>query len=770
MPAIKLKLGGQTFDILNGDLKKYADSALDAAFTVAQSEITRFNDDQLSQLPSDHNSLTGQLTIDHNATWKLGTDGNVTFGFAAGALGTLEIKKSGELFSYTQGYEEINRVGVTVPPGFACVIISLKVTLGVEGGAAFSSGGFGVSANLSSSLTFNLRNYKIFPQTMNVGDAVHQAFDCFILPFKTSGFKELNNGDFVEYEFVGKLGLGFGVSYGLSGISIGGRSMSELNRSFTSPIGELVVGLNPTFSADAEFSVAYSYENAYRIIAGRRKDAAAGLDQLMLSVFKMDTSGLALQFNAGITISAGAQFSIELKLDQIIDDAANKLFGDLPAGLARDAAIRIFKENLKKEEHKRELEKYIKKANEEVAKLLRRVNNQKIALQVLHERTHVNTVLFNVEFDLRQSEAMSQGFAKAMAGDYQAAMKVPGVKLLPGSFIEEVFIRKTTLKFLLFDFFKVTSVTEYYQKAVIVYAGDGVFKLRYLTGVKHEEGHIGHERRAEVYFAAAASTSDFRSVDNLDVKLHFILIDHANRKSARQTVGLLNRIGGPLGTHADRILATVEHDASLTVKARCVFDRAAYERLQSDDFINDDDDRPPRWPQSRDRRNWDEFVRALEEIDEQGYLEEGFPNLVQSFDSWALFNRTATDQENSSRPPNRRRPGNLGNQWPSEWINVGESTRRTMKTYLEAGRGFLNLCDDLKRLAQDLEEIHSDEQYRRLLKSLNQMVHEDFKVWFVKTTLLALFRLTGGQIRDVQGPAVADPIDDVYAVSFTVTG
>lgn len=769
MPELELKLGGKTFEILNGDLKKYADPALVAALNIAQSELVQFSDDPLSQLPSDQNSLTAELTISHDAKWKLGSDGNVTFGFSAGAKGTVEIKKTGEIFKYEQGADETEPVSVTVPPGFGCVIVSLRVVLGVEGGAAFSSGNFGVKANLSTSLEFSLRNYKIFPLATKVADAIHQSFEHFVLPFKTEGFAALNHGDYVEYEFVGKLALGLGVSYGLSGIALGGRSLSELAHSFSSPVGSLVVGLNPSFSAGADFGVKYSHLDAFRVIAGRRKDAASNVDILTLSIFKLDKSQLSLELNAGITVTAGAEFSLKSKLDQIIDEAAKKLFADLPAGLVRDAAIRAFKENLKKDEHKRELEKYVKQANEEVAKLLSFVNDRQITLQVLHERIRTHTTLFNFEFDLRQSAALAQGFAPAMAGDFQAAIKAPGVKLLPGSYVEDVFIRRTTIKLLIFDLFKFTQVTEYFQKTTIVYAGDGVFKLRHLTGVKHEEGHIGHERHAEVYFAADTNTRDFQTINDLKVNLHFILMDHANRKAARQTVGLLNRLGSELSAHATRILSTVEHDASLSVKVHAIFERGAYGRLESDDFLHDDESRPPQLPQSRDRRNWDEFVRATEEIGEQGYLDEGFPDLVQSFDRWVLFNRTTNDQENSTRPPNRRRSGNLV-QWPSDWINTGDSARNFMKIYLEAGRSFMNLCDDLKRLARDVEDIHTDEQYRRLLKSLNNTVKEDVKVWFAKTTLLALFRQMSGPVSEVKGPAAHETIGDTYSVSFKVSG
>src|SRR5205823_1069824 len=134
-------------------------------------------------------------------------------------------------------------------------------------------------------------------------------------------------------------------------------------------------------------------------------------------------------------------FSLESKLDEIIDKAAKSLFKNMPDGPLKDAAIQAFKDNLNKEEHKRELDQYIKEANDEISKLLKKLDNQKLELQVLHERIDTHTVLFNYEFDLKVPDALNQGFDLAMAGNYRDALRVSGVTLLPGSYIEDEFIR-----------------------------------------------------------------------------------------------------------------------------------------------------------------------------------------------------------------------------------------------------------------------------------------------------------------------------------------
>jgi hypothetical protein len=782
MANVIVNLGNTPINISgNSDLATFAEQQLpNIVFNIAQSDIVKFSNKPLSDVPSDSNNpATASLKVTQDAKWKVGGSGDLTIGFSASAEGSVQIVKAGDLFSYSVSNNKDEDVKISVPDGSAYVVINLKVSLGLKAGASFSHGTLGVQGGIDSSVTFNLTNYKCFPLTTQVDAAVKDAFNRFVLPFKAAGFETaLKNNDYVEYEFIGKLGLTFGVTYGLTSLFLGGRSLGEIEKSFDSSAGKIVVGVKPSFEAGAKFGIDYEYADAFRVVVGRLTDAQSKSDKLTHFLSKMDTSKLAISVSVGITVSLNASFSLESNLDEIIDKAAKSLFKNMPDGSLKDAAIQAFKDNLNKEEHKRELDQYIKEANDQVNKLLKNLDGQKLELQVLHESIDTHTALYNYEFDLKVPEAINQGFDLAMAGNFTEALRVKGVSLLPSSYIEDEFIRRTTIILQLFDLFHFVSITEYFRKMSLVYAGKGVFKMRFTTGVKYDDGFVGHDRSVELFFTADAATTDFQNVAGLDVKLNFVLADHANRRSARQTLGIMQYLGSSadLQSLAARLRDTLESDASLNVKLSCAFDKRAYGRLTSDDF--DQHNKPHQLPQPFDQANWNAFVKAVDDVSVGGgYKGEGFPDFVSRFGDWVRYNRVANDSQTSTQPPDRRSSGNSNTDslWPDEFRQRDSlSDRRLMLVYLEAGRGFMNLVDDLKHLATDQTNVNTEDQYKDLLKFLNSMVKNgqsnDVQVWFIKPALLALLRLINGNVMNVKGPAQDEKIGDTFEVSFDILG
>jgi len=282
-----------------------------------------------------------------------------------------------------------------------------------------------------------------------------------------------------------------------------------------------------------------------------------------------------------------------------------------------------------------------------------------------------------------------------------------------------------------------------------------------------EHGQVGQSGQVEVFFAADALTKDFESASELDVKMHFILND-SNRKSARQTAVALDLMqrGSTLAEQAASLTKAIEESSSLLVKVSCEFDESAFEKLSCDEFVNG---KPKLQPHDEDEKNWNAFVKAVNIIHlNSGFKGEGFPDLVESFDSWTLYNQIAIDREDSAKPPNRRQRGNtaVDSRWPSGWIGVSHSDRRFMFIYLDAGRRFMNLCADLKHLANDFDDTETEERYRRLLTHLDQMIHDDIAVWFTKSTLVALFLRTDSRAVDVVGPLEGEAIGEKFQISL----
>ena len=541
MPNLTLKLGDKSINLNKAsDLLKLADPSQGSiAFNISDTTLAAQSDKHLRDLTD--TKLSVGFGVEKDAKWKL-SEVNVTFGFEAATEGALIIRKQGVLLSYQLGQDNQDVEIVKVPEGYAYVSVEMLVSLEVEGDAKFSHGNLGISTEASKNRKFVIANHKCISLDTPVGEALREALERFELPFKTKGVEALDDNDYLEYEFIGNLALGFGLKYGVRGVFLGGRSNGEIKRSFESPLGKAVVKARPSFQAQTSFSVDYQYEDAFRIIVGRHK-RPADVNTVTLFLFRMDQSKLEAQFSAEISISGDASARFDLELKKIIDAAAKKLTEGLGVD-ARDEAIDAFKKALKTQENRRQLEKYVKEADARVNKLLKKLDNKKVELAVLHERIKKDTALFNYEFDFNQSAASDNGYSLAIKGEFAKAIKVDGVNLLPGSFVENELIRRTTISFQLFDLFQFASITEYFEKSTMVYAGQGVFRLRFDTGVRHESGRVGHTRQVEVFYTADALTKDFKSVVDLDVKMHFILNDHDNRKAARQTTQALKLMAG----------------------------------------------------------------------------------------------------------------------------------------------------------------------------------------------------------------------------------
>lgn len=767
----------------NSDLVKLlTPNNLQGVISILQGNLATFTGLTFNALPTNVETK-GSFNANQDLKWDIPSVPGLglSFGFKAGLTGEILLKKVGEeLFSYTQGEDEEDipdiperekdkKITVTLPNDKAAVVVILNVALGVSGGATFSHGTLGVSAGISNNDTFKIANYKCFDPNTNVWTAIQSAFESFVLPFQSSSVQKLKDGDYLEYEFIGKLGVTVGLTYGFGSFAAG-RSFGEVSRSLESDLGKIVFGINPTAKAGLSFDLSYDHTDAFRIVSGRHIDTTKNINSASLFIFKMDKSKLKTVFTAGISLSAGANFNIKSNLNDLIDKAANELFGNLPP-LAKKAAIESFKRFLNSNEGKRELEKYIKEVNDEVGKLLAIANNGKIQLQIMYERIKQNKVVLNYEFDLNIPNALNS-YNSAISGDFRSVVKHPGVSLLPGSYMEDLLIKRTTFSFQFFDVFHFQDITTYFESAKIAYAGNGTFKLRFITGVSHENGRVGHERYAEIYFVTNSITKDTKVFEDIEIKLNFALIDNANRKAARQTIGALEAIGAGTELQAitSRLRATVETDVSLKVKVLFTFYKDAYKSLKSNDFNNNS---PTNLPHALDQHNWTVFVNACNKVlVGEGFRGEGFPNLVEQFGRWILYNRTAIDREISIDPPNRREFGNNNTEsvWPSDWINISHDKRREMLVYLYAGQAFMNACDDLKHLANDLNTTLTDTAYKQLLKSLNLMIQEDFKVWFTKPILVALCKLTNSQIRVIKAPKPTDTIVDTFEICLEVKG
>ena len=258
--------------------------------------------------------------------------------------------------------------------------------------------------------------------------------------------------------------------------------------------------------------------------------------------------------------------------------------------------------------------------------------------------------------------------------------------------------------------------------------------------------------------------------------MHVITTDSNERTAANQTAGVLALLlQGPQDSDLPaRLREAVSANARITVKLSVVIAPSAFRRLRATAFLSGN--HPHALPHTEDQLNHQAFVRAVDSIyDHSGFKEEGFPNAIDKFPDWAHYNVTVNDQEDSTKPPNRRQMGNPA-VWPRSpgfrAANVSDtSVRAILRLYLIAAQRFMNLCEDLPALAADLDDAVTQDKFEELLDSIQDLVKKDapsFPLFFTKPMLAALFTQMSATITSVDGPAASEVITDSFEVSIAV--
>ncbi len=699
---------------------------------------------RLADLPD--GGMVAGVRTDQETAWDLGPGVNLSVSFQPDVHGTVRFTKAGSLLSFQNGASE--PFAVPVPPGSVYTSIEFHVNLMAGGGLAYSAGQFAVKANLSHEDRFLMAHHRCLPQEMTVSEALRAVFQGFLLPFRADGVARLAENDLLEYEFLGKLGVGFGLSYGFGGALLGGRSTGEIGRSFGNQLASAAIKAKPTVFAGASFAVNYEHEDAFRFVYHRETEA-----ETTLTVFRMDKSALRTKETLGVMLDPGLSFDFKTKAGEALGGAVDRVFANLPDGAKSTAAAKL-KETIATR-GQGAVDALSQRINGGVNELLKRPAG-KVELQVMQERIHTDTALFRFRFATADAGSLRDAMQLAVQGRLSEAVSLPNVSLDPGSFVENEFVRRSSFTIQLFDLWKWTDVVEYVSRVDVIYAGNGVLRLVGLEGVTHRQGIVGREALCDLHFRAEASHKiDATELDSLRVTLVVELLD-GKSSQAEETARLLTATeAAPLREAAQRLREFFDSQHNAKAYTICEFNQSTFGAFRADPF---DKNKPGPLPHPADAANYTRFVAAVDSVNGQ-FL--GF----RSYTDWATFNRTATDQDDSKRIPDRRQPGNI-QRWPSTFIQVPESKRNFMRFHSESARHFMNLCESLSVLCKNIGEADTEEEYGRLLQSLNGIVKNDVPPDFIKATLLALMKAAATGPSDVRLAVEGDTL----SISFLLAG
>ncbi len=732
MPDLKLQLGTTAIDLnATGDLVNNLQPGT-AGLVQLAARLAPLATKTLAEV--DETALVSGFNLDQEGRWIPGGS-TITLSVKPAVGGTITIKKSGEVFSYAPGDDPTNRVSVTVPAGRVYIGIILNAGLSVAGSGAFSSGNFGVSGNISSSDTFSIANYKSFPEATPLAQALADSFSGFRLPFSATSVAELDDGDYLDFSFIGTLALGLGATWGISGSVLGGRSAGEIKASLENNLlGSVAFSAKPVFQADAGFSVKYAQNDAFRVVVGRTK--TADVNGASLYLFRADKKNLTTAFNATLNLAADANFNLTSNVDSLLKKASDAIESRLPSPLQGIVAPSLATA-LQKADSK--LDGFVADANKKVGALLSEIDaggqGRKVALQVMQERQSLDTALFQYTFDLNADPTLA-GLKAALDGDYVTAVGSPGVTLAPGAFVEHQFLSRTSLGFQFFGLWRWTDVSQYFENVTTTYVGNGVFRLVAKIGASEESGPVGRTGLCQVYFTAGASeTAKTKTFADLDVKLVFESVDTRNPKSAGKTLEALDQLGDAT-LSADTAMVRATDLSTKTLSVSCTVPSQLFGSLQFDP--------PGPLPHVKDGANYNKFVNAVVALNPEA---PQAPISFVPFRNWVVYNQATNFEEGSTTPPDRRL---FGAGWPNAFIMVPNGLARTkLGFYFDQSQAFMNLCEDLYLLTGIIDQATTEAGVAKLLATLERIIKTDFGL-FIQPAMIALIQTMHAKLAGVQ--------------------
>jgi len=452
----------------------------------------------------------------------------------------------------------------------------------------------------------------------------------------------------------------------------------------------------------------------------------------------------------------------------LLDQVASKLFGGEKNDDLRGRLINQFISKVKSS--KSVLEKYVREAEDKINDQIRKIEKLKVAAAVEFDRISEHATLLSIDFDRK---VQGNGYKLAINGDMVGCFKEPGTTLAPGSYTRSELRKTTSLSLQLFETYSATSIETYFEKSEMRYAGNGVFQLRFGTGVTAGNNVFGHRKAIEFYFEITADTVVSGAVSDKDINLHITTTDDNNAEAARQTVGMLHLIlrNSPSAGLDQTLRQAIQSSPKLQVKVDLVLAPSAYQRLRFSPFVGN----KPGPDQTADALNYTAFVNAVDLIYAgSGFLTQGYPDQVDGYKNWAHYNITAIDQESSTIPPNRRERGNSNTEsvWPTNPFNfpaanADKSVRRVLLVYMLAAQEFMNFCEDLPKLSKDLDQAQTRDAFNRVLDEAKDFVNEGatpFPLFFTKPVAAALVSQSAAQVADIQAPPPDDPVRDSFDV------
>jgi len=241
----------------------------------------------------------------------------------------------------------------------------------------------------------------------------------------------------------------------------------------------------------------------------------------------------------------------------------------------------------------------------------------------------------------------------------------------------------------------------------------------------------------------------------IQIQLHGILSSTDNKNQTSRLGALLQSIGGLLPPNGcgpgvsslGKMFMDFSRQAQPGVASlHLIYRFSALERLRSDEYAAGNQPKPPL---VLDENNWGAYVWASDQLpsDPIASLSIWLPDnaFYKTYSSWANFNCLTngyTDADGNPTPQTKTDRHLFGPYQPSLLRGffgdaITDTEANWLNIYFSAGQQYMNLCDDLNTIVNQLNP-NAKTDWDRFTSQLAQIAKTDIDEWFGPTVLLAL--------------------------------
>ena len=655
-------------------------------------------DDPVEQMPPGSKLA---FKVSEDARWCTST--GITFALPASVECDLELISSGGVIEYLGELDATTPSTLPAEDYSGSVYVKLSVSFKISGSVSGSGavGALGISGNAqaSESRAFVFA-HNVSSKTL-LKDAISESFNKFVFPFEPSCALQMAKGDLAQVTFSGNLSYGLEVTYGLASYQFAAPSVPAVLDSCTRGIASLTV---PSASVDigASARLNCTHSDDFTAIVEKLDDRHAFL--YLMRARKSDVSAGA---SFGAQVSVTASYGLSIDQDKL-KDTVNKV----TAGFAGAKVMQI--------------------AGQLQDKLGGRVNswvsnmvNNGAELSAAWERQASTTMIAKYRIALDNPKVLDRSWQDFCVGNLQSAVGAGGLALDPGSGTSQQISRSFTVGLTFFNFFQAQNVSSYFEQSKVEVTDTGDLRFLFDVGEESESTVNKVLKKTRIHFVADALANKVAQVD-----LQLELSETKNKNEARHMIAIPDYLAtGVEGTLAiaDMQQFTAANPAA-TLNLNFVLQSTAYGNLSASPY---DGNQPP-GDQTVDAHNWRVFHDAAVALLNLQYAAH------ITYPMWQAWNKAA----NGAKIADRRHLGNWeGSDASSVWEGRDPGMQALLNYFCAASASFMNLCDDLRKLAQEVGTIRIPEDWNRLLNDLKDIVTRDVNVDFAKPAVAAILTL-----------------------------